>query len=647
MLNTNKIIQKVIGCCLLILLLQIRAQAQTVTQPKWWFGFSGAANTNFYDGTTQRLNSSLIVPTAFHKGKGVRPFGSILLEYRPSQTWGGALNLGYDGRGGKFDDVIAPCDCPATLKSNVSYFTIEPTLRLNPFAGDFYIFAGPRIAFNLQKEFDYTQLKQTDKSGDLSEMRKTLFSGQVGVGYDIPVSSPDSENKFVISPFISYHPYFGQDVRKIESWSITTVRAGVAFKFGKGKKVKVVETTTTPISVLPEVNFSVTAPRAIVSKRMVSETLPLLNYVFFDNGSTEIPARYRLLSSSEAANFKEEQLQNEGTENLSGRSGRQMNVYYHVLNILGDRMRSNPSADITLTGSSMNGASEGKIFANHIKSYLVDVFGINGNRIAIAGRKKPVNPSEQPGGKKELTLLREGDRRVDIESTSSALMMEFGGGMMNPVLINATEFDSKNADVVLNIENGNEVLTSYTIDFTDQNGEKQQYGPFTGNQQSISGNKILGANKSGDYQVVMLGTTKNGTVVRKESTLNLKVQEQQMVENGLRYSILFNFDKANTVKTYQQFIVNVLVPLISDGSTVIIHGHTDVIGDSAYNIKLSELRAQEAKKLIENALIDAGKRNVKFEIYGFGEATDKAPFENKLPEERFYNRTVIIDTNLK
>jgi hypothetical protein len=38
-----------------------------------------------------------------------------------------------------------------------------------------------------------------------------------------------------------------------------------------------------------------------------------------------------------------------------------------------------------------------------------------------------------------------------------------------------------------------------------------------------------------------------------------------------------------------------------------------------------------------------GKRDVKFEVYGFGAEVANAPFENKYPEERFYNRTVIID----
>jgi hypothetical protein len=150
----NKYIKTIISTGLMILLVQISTHAQT-TAPKWWFGASAAANGNFFDGTTQRLTNTLIVPTAFHKGKGIRPFGSILLEYRPNATWGGTLNVGYDGRGGKFEDVIAPCDCPATLKTNTSYITVEPSLRLNPWAGNFYVFAGPRVAYNLQKDFNY------------------------------------------------------------------------------------------------------------------------------------------------------------------------------------------------------------------------------------------------------------------------------------------------------------------------------------------------------------------------------------------------------------------------------------------------------------------------------------------------------------
>ena len=72
-------------------------------------------------------------------------------------------------------------------------------------------------------------------------------------------------------------------------------------------------------------------------------------------------------------------------------------------------------------------------------------------------------------------------------------------------------------------------------------------------------------------------------------------------------------------------------------------GHTDIIGEEAHNLELSLARANDVKTILENGLSKAGRSDVKFEVHGFGEDQNLAPFENKFPEQRFYNRTVIID----
>ena len=644
MLTISRIKQRLIILTLMIILAQSTVKAQT-TQPTWWFGLSGAANFNFYDGTTQRLNNSLFVPAAFHKGDGIKPYGSFLMEFRPGPVWGAMLNIGYDGRGGKFDGVIAPCDCPATLETNLSYVTIEPSLRLGSAKSNLYFFAGPRVAFNLDKDFSYTQEKQPNTDSELSAMRKTLLSGQVGMGYDFQLSPASSANKVVLSPFISYHPYFGQDPRSIESWSVSTLRTGIALKFGKGKAVPVVdETPAVVVTAVPvrEVTFSVRAPKSVPLTRQVSETLPLRNYVFFNEGSAEIPNRYVMLSTNQASGFKEDQLQNVQVENMTGRSARQLNVYHNILNITGDRMRSNPGSSILLSGASRKGPKEGKAFAEAIKFYLVDRFGIDGSRIATDGRTKPLIPSEQPGGTKELTLLREGDRRVDLTSSSPELMMEVGGGMMKPVQINATQVDPMDSHVVFNVGGAKDLLKNWSLDISNEQGNVQHYGPFTRDVESIPGMRILGDRAEGDYKVVMTGETKAGLAVRKESTVHL-VRQAETIEKGYRFSILFDFDKSKTIASYEKFLAEVVSPLITDGSTVIIHGHTDIIGSDDYNNTLSESRAMETQKIIERALLNSGKRNVTFQTIGYGEDLGHAPFDNNLPEERFYNRTVIID----
>lgn len=636
MLPLNKILKSFIVCLLMMFTNHI-SQAQTA--PTWWFGISGAANMNFYSGTTQRLNSSLVAPTAFHKGNGVRPYGSVLLEYRPASVFGFMLNVGYDGRGGKFDDVVAPCNCPATLKTNLDYVTVEPSLRFAVPSTNIYLFAGPRVAFGMQKEFNYTQLTQPNTDADFSEMNSTIFSGQVGIGYEIPLSSANSMTKVSLSPFISYHPYFGQDARDIESWSVSTVRAGIALKFGKaGKKPKI------PADVIPlnDVTFSVLEPKNIRTKRMVSETLPLLNAVFFNTGSVAIPERYVLLNKEDAKNFKESSLENEQSKGLSGRSSRQLFAYHNILNIIGDRMRTNPSSNILVSGASANGSKEGKQFAETIQQYLVNTFGINQSRITIEGRIKPRIPSEQVGGTKELALLREGDTRADITSSSPELLMEVGGNMMKPLLITSTQTDPLDSCVVLNVEGATTNLKSWSVDLTSDKGVVKHYGPFYKDQESIAGASILGNDASGSYKVEMIGQTNDGRVLRKEGKVNL-VREQEGLEKSFRYSILFNFNQSNAVAAYHKFLTDVVSAKITSGATVRINGYTDIIGEEVYNQKLSADRAIETQNILEKAIAVAGINDVKFETVGFGEDPNSTMFENNLPEERFYNRTVIID----
>jgi hypothetical protein len=60
---------------------------------------------------------------------------------------------------------------------------------------------------------------------------------QIGAGYDIPLST-DANNTICIISFCFFQPYFGQNPRSTETWNNTTVRAGVALKFGQGKTFK-------------------------------------------------------------------------------------------------------------------------------------------------------------------------------------------------------------------------------------------------------------------------------------------------------------------------------------------------------------------------------------------------------------------------
>lgn len=628
------------------------AQVVKYTKPSWFFGVAGGANFNFYRGSTQQLNASFKPPVAFHDGFGAGLFIAPLLEYRPADSrWGIMLQAGYDSRKGDFDQVVTPCDCPADLSTKLSYITVEPSLRFAPFKSDFYLYGGPRLAFNMDKSFTYQlginpaypdQAPSAAVTGDFDNINKTLISMQIGAGYDIPLSSDSNKTQFVLSPFVSFQPYFGQNPRSTETWNNTTVRAGVALKFGQGQNIQ----ESTDMVKDGDVQFTVNSPSNVPGERRMTEIFPLRNYVFFNAGSTEIPNRYVLLNKDQVKDFKEDQLEVFAPKTLSDRSKRQMIVYYNVLNILGDRMQKNPSATITLVGSSEKGPDDGAAMAESIKTYLVNIFAINPSRISTKGQNKPNIPSEQPGAKLELELLREGDQRVSIESNSADLLMEFQSGpdaQLKPVVINALQEAPLESYVTIENKGAKETLSSWSVQMTDEKGKVQSFGPYSEDVASIPGKSILGDRPEGDFKVKMVGQLKSGKIIEKETTMHVVLWTPAKIEEGIRYSIIYEFNKSKAIAIYEKYLTEIVTPKIPVGATVIIHGHTDIIGEEAHNIDLSLARANDVKGILASALSKAGRNDVKFEVNGFGEDENKSPFENKTPEERFYNRTVIID----
>jgi outer membrane protein OmpA-like peptidoglycan-associated protein len=623
------------------------------TKPTWWFGAAAGANFNFYRGTTQQLNEDLTVPAAFRQGNGVGLYLAALAEFhRPDSKWGGMLQVGYDGRNGSFERIITPCNCPTDLSTNLRYITVEPSLRFAPFKSNFYLFGGPRLAFNIANSFTYKvgvnpaipeQAATPDVKGDFSNVNKTLLSLQIGAGYDIPLSSNNHEWQTVLSPFVSFQPYFGQDPRSIETWTVSTLRVGAAFKFGRGQKI---EPPAMVVVVVPEVKFTVISPENIPVERRIRETFPIRNYVFFDLGSTEIPDRYVLITKDQVKDFKEDRLETFTPKRLSGRAARQMTVYYNVLNILGDRMGRNPSAVVRLAGASMEGEKDGLAMAESVKKYLVDVFGIAPSRLNTEGRIKPRIPSEQPGATKELVLLREGDHRVSIWSESPAIMQEYQTGPnvpLAPAEITTVEEAPLDSYVTFNAAGAKEAFSSWSMEIKDEAGKVQYMGPYLQEKVLIPGKSILGARPKGDYKVTMIGQTKSGKTVRKEAAMHMVLWTPPKDEMGQRFSIIYEFNNVEAIASYEKYLTEVVTPKIPKDATVIVHGYTDIIGDETHNQELSLARANDVRDILERSLSKAGRTDVKLESYGFGEDLKFARYANNFPEERFYNRGVTID----
>lgn len=395
-----------------------------------------------------------------------------------------------------------------------------------------------------------------------------------------------------------------------------------------------------------DIKFEVLPPIKNDIQQRIREFFPIRNYVFFDPYQTDIAHRYTLLKKDQVAQFIEEQLSENTDKDLATRAKRQMLVYYNLLNIIGARLRVNPSATITLVGSSDKGPSESLIMAKSVKRYLTDIFEINHNNIFIEGRVKPVVPSEQPGGKIDLSLLREGDRRVTIESSYPSILKEFEIESPKSIkLLNMRKVTQENnTDFSFSVFTEKKSIESWLLQIKDQTNHVKYFGPFKQKQVYIHPDSILGTNASnGNYKAQMIALTNNGIEVIRNAEFIITPALAKSISDILRFSIIFEFDDAKSIEIYKQFLTDIVTPKIPYGATVVLNGYTDIIGEDAHNNNLSLRRMKSVKKVIEDLLYKAGRNDVVFDEHWHGGNAVTFPFANKLPEERFYNRTVFID----
>lgn len=125
--------------------------------------------------------------------------------------------------------------------------------------------------------------------------------------------------------------------------------------------------------------------------------------------------------------------------------------------------------------------------------------------------------------------------------------------------------------------------------------------------------------------------------------VGLTVEEEE-VKILMPDHLLFDFDESVLKAEAQETLDNIIADLnkLDENTNIQINGHTDNVGDSSYNLKLSEERAQSVWEYLKgNAEMD--KFNVK--IKGYGDQQPVASNEDEDGQQR--NRRVEIVINPK
>lgn len=617
--------------------------------PRWWYGVYGGANFNLFSGALHDIgtaDTNAADPTGFDAGSGLGLALGGIIEYNSGGLLGGNVMLGYDNRSVTFDTKNSTAS-PATFRSNekleahLAYFTVEPNVRINLGSKLLHLTIGPSFRILVAKGYDYTFSDESAPNGtthaaDFANIRSFVVGGQAGVGYDIPLTSAEANTQILLTPFAQFH--ITQDLldgaNTRNEFSINTIRAGLQLKFGSPSSAIIGPETA------GDADFTVRAPNVVTESRRLNETFPLRNYIFFDEGSTDIPARYKRVSSGDS--FREDQLikpsaETGGNDPVQIRSRRQMEVYYHVMNVFGDRLVRYPNANVTLIGSANGDVAAGKKMAENVKTYLVNTFGIDPKRITTQGQAMPTHKSGTGSSQGEDRKMIDAENyRVEIEATPAEVMQ--------PVKITSVQDEPIDNDIIFTID-PDDNIAFWNVEIAERGAEPQSFGPYRNTTVArIDSKSLLGAKRDGRYTSRIVVTTKNNrTLQSEEKEFRLvRADDGEAEQTATRYSILFEFDESKTVQTYESFLVNTVVPAIPNGASVIIHGHTDITGDPDYNAKLSQRRSDEAQKILTAALTQQGK-TVTFDTYGFGEDERRSPFNNTLPEQRYYNRTVVIE----
>lgn len=637
----------------------VMATAQEMTPEQdhanWRFGLYGGLNGNFV-GTGQQTLSDVSGNPQFAQrhtnggqdiidGSALGFYAGLMTEYAPLSLLGFQLRAGLDDRRVNFNDWdVANQAAAVRFSARMTYVSVEPLLRLNIVSPNFHLTAGPLLSFKINSVYDFVGRDEVDSFNIIGEeipgANSFAYGVSGGLAYDIPMNSKSaSRTRWYLTPFAEASYMMDQreaadrpDADRNDVWVTTSIRGGFQLKFGN---------TPAPVAVVAvaedlPLDLSLRAPSAITEERRVTEWFPLRNYIFFGApGEAAVPAKYTKLTTTDAAAFDEKTLLNPpvtGTSTTTmSRSQRQMGVYYNALNIYADRLRDNAGTTIQLVGAAPT-AAEGERQAQAVKDYMVSTFGLDAARISVKGQVRPPHASgDRDTPNEDLDLVREENLRVEVLSDNN--------NILKPVEIQAVQTEPIDNDIALNVRAGGNVQ-SWMVTISGE-GFNQTYGPYAGSAQRIDAKPILGTRPSGNYTATVTATMADGKTQTKSTNFSLVRRELPPV-TGQRYSILFEFDDSRTVQTYDQFLRTEVAPRIPTGSTVVVHGHTDRVGLEDYNLELSNKRAQEARRVLEDELTKLGK-TATFDSYGFGETEQRAPFGNENPEGRYYNRTVLIE----
>lgn len=538
-----------------------------------------------------------------------------------------------------------------------------------PLPASMFVFAGPSVYWLIRSDQEESERitepsnavfsvegtsVRTTQSGPIPNVRKLQSSFTVGGNVDVGLSFRREDG----SPLVMLTPEASitfplSEIRKDATWHLTRVMVGASLKFDVSqppalpqeiivqrepeapKPIGRISADLKLSGVIDSVGHEIEVPTLQLRVEEIEQVdrFPLLNSVFFDHGKSTLPDRYTRLSPSEVDSFKPQQL-----AELAD-----LARYHQVLNIFGRRMRLMPETKVTLIGAApkevagATGTPASKTLglerAEAIKNYLVSVWGIDPSRLPTEQREFPPNPSTTgtPEG------VEENDRVVlstdDMRILTPIRMTSVERSLNTPKLRIRTTYTSRFPLNLysLSLTQGDQVLAQFNSAHDIQDWTPTQ-------SQLPSTNEPLAITLSLRDSV---GTTFIARDSARVEQITVKRKREERVLDRIieRYNLVtFDFDKAE-LDARSRAIVDTIARHVSAGDRIKLRGYTDLLGDPAHNLLLSENRAKAVTEALKQAIGPELAQTVTIDAAGEGRAN---LVDNRYPEGRFLSRTVQI-----
>ncbi len=406
----------------------------------------------------------------------------------------------------------------------------------------------------------------------------------------------------------------------------------------------------------------------VIEENRGESIMPLLNYLFFEENSANIPERYRRIVATQTKGYRADDPRMVST----------LDHYYDMLNIIGQRMRDHRNARIRLVGCNADrGAEKGATELSRrravaLRSYLTEVWGIAPERLVVEARNLPQVPGRALGS---TDAADEENRRVEVLSddprileplhvmdtvrrctpdsvliTLKSLKSEASNSAQrSPQLIELITEDSQRRTIHLG-DTTRSVVYALSHSFVassnwlhlrardDQRSSAlQETKSLKSDEQSRTQDSNKQAFESGKNSAGFGRETETDLSQEQESTVMIPVHFRTLKQKALNADrdstidrirlILFDYDRSD-LSTLNRALIQHVQERINAGARVVVEGFSDELGDEAYNRRLSEERARRSA---------SGIRAKDVQVSGRGES---AEFPNSLPEGRFYNRSV-------